>query len=351
MSSIYIASTEAFAGKTSLAIGLGKRLQQDGFRVGYIKPVTSTHSSTMGTSVCVVQAAPPPPTLDVVVLKAEFVRRELGLSEQPHEIAPIRLDPELLERAIRAPAQVDYRAQLWEAYQRVASDKDVVLVEGGDHPLEGSLIDASSLQVIEMFDARVLGIVRYDTCRCIDTAAGLRTLYGDRLLGRGDQCRAAPADALCARGGAAAAGSAGRPGPGRAARGAAALFGQRARVGRTVGRRDALLPGRIGRPGRVPDGRRHDRRAARSPISGSGPTRPSSPAATARTCMFAALETSTQCLILTGNQRADARGAGAGARGAGADHRRRAGHADRGAQRRALLWAHLCAPAAQDRAF
>jgi BioD-like phosphotransacetylase family protein len=183
MLSIYVASTEAFAGKTSLAIGLGKRLQGDGFRVGYIKPVTSTHASTLGTSVCVVQAAPPPPTLDVVVLKTEFVRRELGLSEHPHEIAPVRLDPELMERAIRAPAQVDYRAQLWEAYQRVAPDKDVVLVEGGDHPLEGSLIDLSSLQVVEMLDARVLAVVRYDTCRCIDTAAGLRTLYGDRLLG------------------------------------------------------------------------------------------------------------------------------------------------------------------------
>jgi BioD-like phosphotransacetylase family protein len=49
--------------------------------------------------------------------------------------------------------------------------------------LEGSLIDASSLQLVELLDARVLAIVRYDTCRCIDTASGLRTLYGDRLLG------------------------------------------------------------------------------------------------------------------------------------------------------------------------
>jgi BioD-like phosphotransacetylase family protein len=131
----------------------------------------------------VVQSAPPPPSHDVVVLKAEFARRELGLSEKPHDIAPIRLDPELMERAIRAPARVDYRAQLWEAYGRVSSDKDVVLVEGGDHPLEGSLVDLSSLQVVEMLDARVLGVVRYDTCRCIDTAAGLRSIYGDRLLG------------------------------------------------------------------------------------------------------------------------------------------------------------------------
>jgi BioD-like phosphotransacetylase family protein len=183
MLNIFIASTEAFAGKTSLAIGLGKRLQQDGFRVGYIKPVTATHSSTSGTSVCVVQTAPPPPTLDVVVLKAEFARRELGLDAQPHEIAPVRLNPELLERAIRAPAQVDYRAQLWEAYQRISADKDVILIEGGDHPLEGSLVDLSSLQIVEMFDSRVLAVVRYDTCRCIDTAAGLRSLYGDRLLG------------------------------------------------------------------------------------------------------------------------------------------------------------------------
>jgi len=183
MLSIFVASTEAFAGKTSLAISLGKRLLQDGHRVGYIKPVTSIHSSTWGTSVCVVQSAPPPPTHDVVALKAQFVCRALGLHADPHEIAPIRLDPELMERAIRASARVDYRAQLWEAYQRISADKDVVLIEGGDHPLEGSLVELSSLQVVEMFDARVLAIVRYDTCRCIDTAAGLRTLYGDRLLG------------------------------------------------------------------------------------------------------------------------------------------------------------------------
>lgn len=183
MSSIYVASTEAFAGKTSLAIGLGKRFQEDGYRVGYIKPVTSTQSSTLGRSVCVTQAAPSPPTLDVVVLKAGFVRRELGLSEPVDEIAPIRLDQELLESAIRTPTQVDHRARVKEAYQRVASDKDLVLIEGGDHPLEGSLIDLSSMQVVEMLDARVLSVVRYDTCRCIDTASGLRTLYGDRLLG------------------------------------------------------------------------------------------------------------------------------------------------------------------------
>jgi BioD-like phosphotransacetylase family protein len=89
----------------------------------------------------------------------------------------------LLESAIRAPGEIDYKARLQEAYARVAQDKDVVLVEGGDHPLEGSLLGVSSLTLVELLDLQVIAVVRYDTCRCIDTAAGLRMLYGDRLLG------------------------------------------------------------------------------------------------------------------------------------------------------------------------
>jgi BioD-like phosphotransacetylase family protein len=183
MTTIYIASTEAFAGKTSLAIGLGKHFQREGYTVGYIKPLTALHTAVVGGSMCTAPSTSRVTDGGVVARKAHFVRQELGLVEGPEDITPIAVDSVLLERAIRAPQEIDYRAELLDAYGRVAAGKDVVLVEGGDHPLEGSLIKLAAPSVIELLDARVLVTVRYNDCRCVDMATGLHTYFGPRLLG------------------------------------------------------------------------------------------------------------------------------------------------------------------------
>ena len=41
MITLYITSTEEFAGKTSLAIGLGKHLEREGYIVGYMRALTT----------------------------------------------------------------------------------------------------------------------------------------------------------------------------------------------------------------------------------------------------------------------------------------------------------------------
>jgi len=168
MITIYIASTEGFAGKTALSIGLGKHLQRDGYAIGYMKPLT-TRAQQSGAQ--------------AVTQDAEFVRQELELTEMVEDIAPIALTSKLIENEIRDPQATDYRARLVAAYQRVSEDRDIVILEGVGRPLEGSLLDLSSPQVIELFDARVLVTVRYADNLSLDLAAGLRTIYGDRLVG------------------------------------------------------------------------------------------------------------------------------------------------------------------------
>src|SRR3990172_10774877 len=37
---LYIVSTETFSGKSALCVGLGKRFQGDGFKIGYQKPIS-----------------------------------------------------------------------------------------------------------------------------------------------------------------------------------------------------------------------------------------------------------------------------------------------------------------------
>jgi BioD-like phosphotransacetylase family protein len=168
MKAIYITSTEAYAGKTSLAIGLGLHLQRDGYRVGYLKPVT---------------AHPPHIDAGVVSEKVAFIRQELALAEPEQDIAPLVLTESLVEQAMGKPHDVDFKARLVAAFKRTSADKDILLLEGGDHPLEGALLDLSSLQVVDLLDAQVVVVVRYQDSLSLDTAAGLRQIYGDRLLG------------------------------------------------------------------------------------------------------------------------------------------------------------------------
>jgi dethiobiotin synthetase len=40
MATLYVASTETFVGKSAVCIGLLRRMQRDGFNVGYMKPVS-----------------------------------------------------------------------------------------------------------------------------------------------------------------------------------------------------------------------------------------------------------------------------------------------------------------------
>ena len=42
MVTLYVTSTETFAGKSAVCIGLGRQLLRDGFTVGYMKPLSTT---------------------------------------------------------------------------------------------------------------------------------------------------------------------------------------------------------------------------------------------------------------------------------------------------------------------
>ena len=97
MDTIYVTSMQDFAGKTSVAIGLAKHLQRDGLVVGYMKPLATRMKQawTGGTE--------QPIALEAVIQDAEFVRQELGLSDDPADIVPVALTPPLIQDIRPAP--------------------------------------------------------------------------------------------------------------------------------------------------------------------------------------------------------------------------------------------------------
>lgn len=170
MKALYVPSLQSFSGKTAICLALGKRFQQDGYRVGYFKPLSA-------------QAWEPVPGI-APDEDAEFVRRVLGLSEPTEALVGIVLTPTLLRDVLCGCVGRDLLAEVRTAFGRIAADKDVVLVEGGASLREGVGIGLGPLDVAGALDAQVLAVIPFlNEMNLVDDCATARLRLGDRLLG------------------------------------------------------------------------------------------------------------------------------------------------------------------------
>jgi len=168
MVTLYIASTESASGKTALCLGLGKRLQRDGFSVGYMKPISLSARRLEGV---------------VVDEDAQFIRGELGLQEPVSDLVPIPLDPLAVESIMRRQKQLDYPKRLLEIYTRVAKGKDVMLIEGVNRLSAGGLVGLPANGVCRLLEAKSLTVIRYVGLLALDPVLFYRGVLGDSMIG------------------------------------------------------------------------------------------------------------------------------------------------------------------------
>ena len=168
MKVLYITSTATFSGKTALCVGLGNKFRRDGFTIGYMKPVSTTARKVAGR---------------VVDEDAQFMRQTFDLAEPLETIAPIALMPKVVEGILTGEEETDFVARLGEAYAKVALGKDVVILEGGAHCLEGSLINLSTPLVADLLKARELVVIKYTSDLVVDDALGAKVLFGGSMIG------------------------------------------------------------------------------------------------------------------------------------------------------------------------
>jgi BioD-like phosphotransacetylase family protein len=168
MVTLYVASTEGGSGKTALCVGLGRHLQQDGFSVGYMKPVSLTAHRLEG---------------QVVDEDAQFIKDELRLQEAVADLVPIPLDSFAVESIMRKQKWLDYPSRLTEVYERVAEGKDVMLVEGVGRLSEGSLIGLPANRVCELLNAKSLTVLRYAEMLALDPVLFYRQILGQSMIG------------------------------------------------------------------------------------------------------------------------------------------------------------------------
>ena len=166
MITLYVVSTESFSGKTSICYGIAARMKRDGMRVGYFKPLVFFGKRVEGRTISE---------------DAGFMRESLGLKESDDALAPVVIDPLALESA--AGKASDYAARIDRAFAEVSRDKEVVVVEGAAMLTEGMLLGLPPHQIAERLSARVLAVAKYNNDLSLDGVVAARAQFGKRFLG------------------------------------------------------------------------------------------------------------------------------------------------------------------------
>jgi len=168
MVTLYITSTETFSGKSALCVGLAKRFERDGYRTGYMKPLSTGARLAAG----------------LVDEDAEFFKQTFGLPDALEDMVPIGIVPRTVEAILRGEQETDFVERLQSAYERIAEGRDIVLLEGGVNLREGYLINLPTPQVAELLHAREVVVVKYnDDLQILDDALTARVRLGDSLIG------------------------------------------------------------------------------------------------------------------------------------------------------------------------
>jgi BioD-like phosphotransacetylase family protein len=165
MRSLYIAATEASAGKTALALGLCHAFRARGIDVGYFKPVGD------GT-----ERPPGMPDDDAV-----FVQAALDLAEDPFDLCPVRLGEAALE--LTRPGKEDPRAAVRRTYAEMAARHDLLVCEGLGEVWQGRFVRMSGADVTSLLDLRALLVARFSGARQLDDVCYVHDVIKDRLVG------------------------------------------------------------------------------------------------------------------------------------------------------------------------
>lgn len=151
MKSLYVTSVERYTGKTATCLALGLRLQADGYQVGYLKPLSLQPWRITGLD----------GVQHVADEDAAFVKEVLKLPEEVWELATVVLTPELLNEQLKVATAQDLLEQVKKSHEKVGSGKDIVLLEGGGSLREGYVVGLPTPVVARAVAGQVLVIVRY----------------------------------------------------------------------------------------------------------------------------------------------------------------------------------------------
>ena len=167
MVGIYVGATSGYSGKNMIAMGIGLKLQKEGYRVGYMKPVGALPQEKNGV---------------LGDADAFFVQDILGLAENPALVTPVVVDQDFKMKAFTGKCE-DFMPRIQAAYEELGKDKDVMIVAGSGSMYSGKYCGLDGVSVVKSLGIKAIVIDRYVKELNYDFLLSMKERLGDQLLG------------------------------------------------------------------------------------------------------------------------------------------------------------------------
>ena len=168
---VFLAATGRNRGKTTTSLGLAAAIAARGHRLGFMKPIGQRYVLVDGGRA----------DEDAVLMKSVF-----DLPDHLDDMSPVPLPRHYTSDVVMGRVREDLAAKVAAAAERVALDRDVLLVEGTGHAGVGAVIGLSNARVAALLDAPVIIVSEGGVGRPIDEIVLNQALFerhGVRVLG------------------------------------------------------------------------------------------------------------------------------------------------------------------------
>lgn len=164
---LIIGSTAAYSGKSTLSVAIGSRLQAMGLRVGWGKPLASVDTFGYG--------------LDESDGDLTFIPATLDLSAKQQAPTLLSLNSNTWMERLQQPAATPLGDRLQDYWQQ--AEGDIMLLEGPSTLEEGALFNLSLPELAIALEAQVLLVMQANTLGMIDQLVAAQKRLGSALLG------------------------------------------------------------------------------------------------------------------------------------------------------------------------
>ncbi|MDY7015064.1 MAG: phosphotransacetylase family protein [Cyanobacteriota bacterium] len=161
-----IGSIAAYSGKSATILGLSDRLQEKGIAIGYCKPLGTELAGESSKA----------NEEDV-----RFIAETLKLSSQHLKSPLLSLDPGMMTTHLQQDGVVDYSSSLIEHLQGL--ERELILLEGPRTLADGTSLGLSIGQMSRAVEASILLVARYTSSLIADELLAAKQQFGDRLIG------------------------------------------------------------------------------------------------------------------------------------------------------------------------
>ncbi|PSB19043.1 hypothetical protein C7B61_05780 [filamentous cyanobacterium CCP1] len=163
---LLIGSSEAYSGKSAMILGMAHQLKAKGIDLAYGKPIGTCLSES---------------TVDNLDEDVRLIAHTLDLADNRLLPTLLSLDEDTIAQRISGADQSNYSHILQETLQ--APGGDLVLLEGTGTLEEGLLFDLSLLQMAQTLNASVVLVSRYHSGLVVEGLMAAKQKLGDYLIG------------------------------------------------------------------------------------------------------------------------------------------------------------------------